>query len=78
MQAKDADARLCKRWPETFVPAMVLLLYKIMGFVGHEIAFLEQSKPVGSGLGVTIFNLLHQASDAHFEEFIEIAGTDGE
>ena len=77
MQAQNADAMLGKRRPQLVVPAAILVVHKLVGLAGDHIALLHQRQTIGSRFGVAIFNLLHQAGHAHFEELIQVAGRDG-
>ena len=47
-----------------------------MSVAGDNVALFHQREAVGSGLGVSIFNLLDQSGYAYFEKFVEIAGGD--
>src|SRR5581483_7569279 len=63
--------------PQLLVPAAVLLFHKIVGFGRNPVALFDESQPVGSSFGVTVFDLLHQAGYANFKKLVEIAGADG-
>jgi len=77
VQAKNPDSLGGERRPQIFVPALILVVHKFVGFTGNNVALLNQGEAVGPGFGVPIFNLLHQPSYTHLKKFIQVASGDG-
>ena len=77
VQAQNADAMLGQRRAQLVVPAVILVVHKLVGIARDHVALFDQRQTVGAGLGVSVFNLLHQPGHAHFEKLIQIAGGDG-
>src|SRR5215467_9842813 len=76
MQTEHADSLPRQLGAQALVPATVLFGNKPVHFLRDQIAFFRQGEAVGAGFGIAIFNLLHQAGDADFKEFVEVAGAD--
>jgi hypothetical protein len=74
VQSENPDSMTGKLGAQLVVPAVVLVVYKLVGIAGDDVALFHQRKTVGSGLGVSIFDLLDQSGHAYFEKFIQIAG----
>src|ERR1700722_18543560 len=56
------------------VPAVILVVDKLVAQVSEKFALLHQRGAVGTGFVVAVFNLLHHGGNANFEELAEIAG----
>src|SRR5437868_5444061 len=78
MKPKHSDGLLRKLRAELLIPALILLSYELVNFVGNRIAFLNQGESIRASFGVAIFNLLLEASYSHFEKLVQIAGADRE
>src|SRR5713101_1277655 len=77
MQAQNANALLRKLRTQFLIPALILLTDKLVQLFRNQVALLEQRQAVGASLGVSVFDLLYQARDTHFEKFVQIVGADG-
>ena len=60
------------------VPAVVLRVHEGMKFGGQALQLFSGREPVGPGERISVLHLLQQPGDSHLNEFIEIAGGDGE
>src|SRR5580658_347370 len=49
-----------------------------MGLARNDVALLQKRESIRPRFCIPVFDLLHQAGYAHFEKFVEIAGTNGE
>ncbi len=76
VQSQYANSMLVELRTQLVVPAAILVVDKLVSLAGDQVALFDQREAVGAGLGVAIFNLLHQAGYADFEKFVEIAGGD--
>src|SRR6266705_225071 len=78
VQTQDANSLFGKRWPQSFVPAAVLVVNQAMRIQRNQVTFFYQCGAVRSTLGMTILQLLQQGSGPHLEKFVEVACSDGE
>ena len=60
------------------VPALVLQAGKFLGLARDHIALFDGAQAVEAGLSVSVFNALQKAGDPDLEEFVQIAGGDGQ
>jgi hypothetical protein len=77
VQAEHADSLIRERGTQACVPAVVLVLDKLVGQLGKNVSFGGERESVRSRFVVAVFDLLHHRGDADFEEFVEVAGADG-
>src|SRR5580700_3588961 len=75
---QDADALADQRRHELLVPTLVLPGHKGMQFTHEALQLLIGRESVRTGQLITVFRLLQQSGYAHFNEFVEIAGRDGQ
>ena len=75
---QHADAILIKRRAKVFRPAAVLIADKIVHILDHDVQGLLRGEAVEARLRVSIFNTLHDAGYPDFDEFIQVAGGNGQ
>jgi hypothetical protein len=75
---QNADTLADQGWYELLVPAFVLTGHKGMQFAGKALQLLFGRESVWTGKLISVFRLLQQSGYAHFNEFVEIAGGDGQ
>lgn len=70
-----------ERWEELLVPADVLVADKNFDAFGEAVEALLLGDAIvywADGLVVAVFNALQDSGHADFDEFVEVAGGDGE
>ena len=78
MQTEHANALLGERGTQFCIPAVILVVYELMGLLAQNVALFIERQAIGTSLVVAVFNLLQYGGDADFKEFIEIARRNGE
>ena len=78
LHADHADALVRQRRPQGKIPAAILVAHELVRELRDQLRFLLRRAAVGAGFGLAVFNALHQATHADFEELVQIAGGDGE
>ena len=78
LHADDANSLVRQRRPQGEIPAAILIAHEVVRQLRDQLCFLTWRAAVGAGFGVAVFNALHQAADADFEELVEVARRDGE
>src|SRR4051794_30790529 len=78
MQSQNAYPMLGQSWSKLVIPAVVLLIDKLVGITRDDIALFQQCQIVGACLRISVFNLLNQTGHANFKELIQVAGCNGE
>ena len=77
MHPQHANAPLRQSGPQS-VPALVLVVHKLVGKARQDVSFFAQGEPVGPGFVIAIFNLLHHCRYPNLEKLVEVTGRDGE
>ena len=63
---------------QIFCPATVLVAHETVHVLDHDIQGLLGSKAIETRLAIAVFNPLHDAGDANFDKFVQIAGSNGQ
>src|SRR5207244_9135039 len=75
---QDSNPVISELRTELLVPCAILSSHQVVGFVVYQRGQLPGHHAVGARLVIAVFNLLQQASNPYFEEFVEVAGGNGE
>ena len=71
--ADHANALVRQRGPQRKIPAAILIAHEIVRELRDQLRFLRGRAAVRTGLGLAVFNALHQAANADFEKLVQIA-----
>src|SRR5438309_904302 len=71
-QVANKDIVPCQFGTKLRVPAFILAVNELMCLAVYLVALLFDAKAVRPDSGKAIFDLLQEAGDAHFKEFVKI------
>ena len=78
VETEDANSLLREFRPQTLIPVGILFRDELVGGFLDQFPLLHHGEPVGGGGVVAVFDLLQQAADPDFKEFIQVAGGNGQ
>ncbi len=76
--SENANRFGVERGNEIVAPAFVLLVHEIVDFRGEVGKRLLRNAAVSTRLAISVLHLLHQAGEAHFDEFVQVARGDAQ
>ncbi len=70
VQAKHANSTVMHWRAQLLIPAAVLIVNKLVGLARDQVALFDEGEAIGTGFGITIFDLLDKAGDSNLKKFV--------